>query len=99
LLIAPRLEVAHVYLSRASVSVILYDQDLPGISWRTGAQSLLHHSDPACLILLSFVADDRLRRSVLHIGGYDVAEKPLRRSNLVPLVNGYCLLRKNIDSL
>lgn len=96
-LYASSLERAVELRQRETISVILYDRDLPGVDWTKAVRTLLTCSEPACLILLSGFVDNRLWRTVLECGGYDVARKPLERDTLVPLVNGPCLLAGGID--
>jgi CheY-like chemotaxis protein len=71
-------EEACAVANRLTVPVILLDRDLPGTDWRVILQSLAASAHPACVILVSGVADDNLLREVIRLGGYDVLPKPLR---------------------
>ena len=97
LLLVDTLEAALELRQEWYITVILYDRDLPDVEWRTGMQRLLTCSEPTCLILMSSTVDHRLWRTVLEYGGYDVAEKPLSRESLVPLVNAACVLAHAVD--
>jgi len=99
LLIAPTLDCAVRILDQEHVGVVLYDRHLPLVDWRLGVRRLLECPHPICLILLSAGAVGQLRPSVLECGGYDAASKPIDRTLLVQLVNGYWALKKSIDSI
>jgi|SRR5579863_10148982 len=99
LLVAPSLDCAMRILQQEPVTVVLYDRDLPTITWQGGFRTLLRGSPLICLILLSPVLAEQLRWSVLSSGGYDIARRPVDRAALVRLVNGYCALRKEIDAV
>ena len=95
---APTFAAALELRGREKITVILYDQDLPGIDWRNGVAALLKNFEPACVVLLSFVVQERLRMSLLTNGGYDVARKPIEGKTLVRLVNGALALVSEINS-
>ena len=71
-------EEACAVANRLTVPVILLDRDWPRTDWRVILQSLAASAHPACVILVSGVADDNLLREVIRLGGYDVVPKPLR---------------------
>lgn len=71
-------EEACAVANRLTVPAILLDRDWPGTDWRVILQSLAASARPACVILVSRVADDNLLREVIRLGGYDVLPKPLR---------------------
>lgn len=71
-------EEACAVANRLTVPVILLDRDWPGTDWRVILQSLAASAHPACVILVSGVADDNLLREVIRLGGYDVLPKPVR---------------------
>jgi len=80
------------------VTVVIYDRDLPDVEWRKGLRSLVD-GDPVFFILLSSVVDQRLWKTVLDNGGYDVARKPVERESLVPLVSGAFALASSVESV
>ncbi|MGA3186792.1 MAG: hypothetical protein ABSF22_06745 [Bryobacteraceae bacterium] len=82
-----------------SVSILVYDRDLPGVEWRHGLRTLLTSKEPVFPIVISDVLDSRLRFEVLACGGYDLAQNPLDPKDFVALVNGALALAKSIDSL
>jgi FixJ family two-component response regulator len=64
---------------RVTAAVVLMDRDWPGTDWRAILRSLAGSAYPACVVLVSGVADDYLLREVIRLGGYDVLPKPLRQ--------------------
>lgn len=90
---------AALYLSTVhKIAVVIYDQELPGANWRDALRSLVDAA-PVCFILLSSFVDRRFWKTVLDIGGYDVAQKPLNARSLVPLVNGALELTNSVESV
>jgi FixJ family two-component response regulator len=71
-------EETYALAHRLTVAVILLDRDWPGTDWRVTLRNLAASAHPACVILVSGVADDNLLREVIRLGGYDVLPKPLR---------------------
>ena len=87
-----------IRLSRIhKITVVVYDQDLSGVSWHK-AFSHLQNAGTVLLILLSTVVDWRLRKAVLDNGGFDVARMPVQSATIVPLVNGAFALAGSVDS-
>jgi DNA-binding response OmpR family regulator len=99
LLVASNLTAAVALQQQETVSVILYDQALRDIEWPEGVGVLLKTKPSACLILLSFATDEKMRLALLALGGYEVARKPVALDALAPLVNGYGTLLQEIDSV
>ena len=77
---------AQVAFEQLRASVILYDQDLPEASWRHSVHTLANFTRPACVILVSSVADNNLWEELIRHGGYDVLAKPLRPDEVVRAV-------------
>ena len=67
---------------RATAAVVLVDRDWPGTDWRAILRRLAESAYPACVVLVSGVADDYLLREVIRLGGYDVLPKPLRQDTV-----------------
>ena len=61
------------------VPIILCDSDLPGADWRDTVYVLASSGRPACVILISRVADDHLWKQVICHGGYKVLSKHCTR--------------------
>jgi DNA-binding response OmpR family regulator len=98
LLVASNLNAAVAFLGQRKLTVILYDQDVPGVQWSQGVGTLLQAKPSACLVLLSVAADEKLRLALLALGGYDVAPKPLTLEVLTSLVEGSVALLDEIGS-
>ena len=53
LIFAPNVSAAVGHSNIKNVTVVLYDEDVPGMKWQEGVQALLNTKRPAFLILLS----------------------------------------------
>jgi DNA-binding response OmpR family regulator len=68
---------AFVFASQSYFEIILCDRNEPGYPWREVMDRLAACSPRSCILLVSPRGDDRLWRSVLQHGGYDVLLRPL----------------------
>lgn len=96
---APGLDHALRILQEEPVTIVLYDRDIPANNWQQGIRMIVRDNPSICLILLSPVLIEQLRSSVIAGGGYDVTRKPVDRSALGRIVNGYWALKNSIDAV
>jgi len=66
--------------------VILVDRDWPGVDWKEAVGNLSVASQSTCVVLISGVSDDYLRRELTRRGGYEVLTKPLRAENVARIL-------------
>lgn len=98
LLIAPNVTAAVGLRGTQNVTILLYDGDVPGISWQEGVRALLDAKRPAFLILFSSAIHEGCRTELIALGGYDIAQKPVSPDTLARLVNGCWRLMNDIDN-
>jgi DNA-binding response OmpR family regulator len=67
--------------SRSHFELILCDCNQPEHHWRGVLERLAASSPRSCILLVSPVSDDYLRRDVLQQGGHDVLVRPLREES------------------
>jgi DNA-binding NarL/FixJ family response regulator len=67
--------------SQSHFELILCDCDQPQDHWRGVLERLAASSPRSCILLVSPVSDDYLRRDVLRQGGHDVLVRPLREES------------------
>lgn len=68
---------AFTLADQSHFEIILCDHNQPGYPWREVMDRLAASSPRSCILLVSPRGDDRLWRSVLQHGGYDVLLRPL----------------------
>ncbi|MDE3198039.1 MAG: hypothetical protein KGN84_16950 [Acidobacteriota bacterium] len=67
----------------AGILIVMIDSAAMGGSWKAALSSLSKDSSDPCVILISPVLDDYLRREVIRCGGYDVVGKTESREPLM----------------
>jgi len=83
-------------LKSGRAAVIICDRDLPGPDWRECVRSLAAARPECPILLMSSIYDEYLWEEVVHIGGYDVAPKPLQEEQVVGAVNLAWSYAKNL---
>jgi len=74
-------------LTGGRAAVIICDRDLPGPDWRECVRSMAAARPDCPILLMSSIYDEYLWEEVVHMGGYDVAPKPLQEEQAVRVVN------------
>ena len=85
-------------LESRRAAVIVCDRDLPGPDWRECVRSLAGARPESPILLMSSIFDEYLWEEVVHIGGYDVAPKPLQEEQVVRIVNLAWSYAKNLKA-
>src|SRR5712692_9999996 len=85
-------------LTIGRAAVIICDRDLPGPDWRECVRSLASARPEYPILLMSSIYDEYLWEEVVHIGGYDVATKPLQEEQVVRAVNLAWSYAKNLKA-
>lgn len=73
-------------------SVVVYDNDLPDVTWKDALDVLPAKNGPL-LIVTARLADERLWADVLHRGGHDVLVQPFDRTEVSRVIQ-YALERR-----
>ena len=98
LIFAPNVSAAVERSGTENVTVVLYDEDVPGMPWQEGVHALLNTKQPAFLILLSSAMCQDRRAELVRRGGYDVVRKPVRLDTLARLIDGCWTLMNDVDA-
>ncbi len=85
-------------LESGRAAVVVCDRDLPGPDWRECVSSLAGARSESPILLMSSTYDKYLWEEVVHIGGYDVVQKPLLEEQAVRAVNLAWSYSKNLKA-
>src|SRR5579884_2821328 len=72
LLVAQDVSTAIELQNRQNVTLVLYDDDLPGISWQDGIKAVLAANRRPVPLLFSLTQDEARRAEVIALGGFDI---------------------------
>ena len=66
-------------LSAQRPAVVMCDSELPDGNWKEILGAVVLLPNPPPLVVTCRLADERLWEEVLHLGGYDLLDKPLKK--------------------
>jgi len=78
----PTLSSAVALLQQVQIPVVICERDLQPGTWKDMLDHLKLLSQPPCLIVTSWLADDHLWSEALNLGAYDVLAKPFDRTEV-----------------
>jgi DNA-binding NtrC family response regulator len=85
---------AVVHLSRKHMPVVICASDLPDGTWRDVLSHISTLAHPPLLVVTSTLADDYLWAEVLNRGGYNVLAKPFCESEVMHVVSGVWMQKR-----
>jgi FixJ family two-component response regulator len=77
---------AAAFVHKQQAIVVVCEPTLPDGDWKQLLSQLVELGRPSALVVFSHLADERLWSEVLHLGGYDLLQKPFDKSEVIRTV-------------